>query len=87
MKHLVIFAAGFCALTAGVLLGGCATAGADILPRVGSALEAAKSAYVALCSPPPDNKEKLCEDLRGELNKIIDAYTQLNDAVGGEENP
>lgn len=59
----------------------CATAGSDLLPRVGNGLMAVKDAYAALCEPVPSGKEAACENARIELNRAIDAYSKLNDLV------
>jgi hypothetical protein len=81
MKNLYHLLVGISVLS----LVGCATAGAEALPRIGHGLEAVKEAYQALCSPPPAGKEKFCENARVELNKAIDVYTKINDSVGSDD--
>lgn len=55
-----------------------------ILPRTSSALEGLKEFYLAVCSPPPDGQEQVCEDARGSLNEAGEVYNLLNDTLGGE---
>lgn len=57
-------------------LGGCATAGTDVLPRVLAGAEAAKASYRAACEPVPAGAEKVCGDLKVAIEKY--------DAISGD---
>lgn len=60
----------------------CATVQNEAMPRAAGALEAIKAAWVAVCVPTPiAGGEKQCADAKAAVNKAVDVYTDVNDAL------
>ena len=57
----------------------CATMQDQLMPRTASALEAVKTAYTAVCVPPPGpSAQAACDRARAAINDTIEVYTEIN---------
>ena len=68
-----------------VLFTGCAGLSETALPRASHTLDGLKSFYLAVCSPPPDGQEQVCEDGRNYINSAGEFYNEVNSALGSDE--